>query len=203
MSYVLLCGAAVIVLCGVYILSQLKIHMGEISSFACQEKANRIISQAAQDILEKSGENDFLDISYGNDGRIISAEINSAKVNSLQNDIITAVNESFSEGGNVKTEIPVGTLTGIAYLSGRGPEIDVRIDLLGSVKSKMRSSFESAGVNQTKFSLYLDITADMKAVLPVRTKAVSAERSILISESIIVGEIPQTYLSGLCDSKMK
>ena len=63
-----------------------------------------------------------------------------------------------------------------------------------SASSIILSQFESAGINQTNHKIYLTISSTVSTVIPLITSRVNAEQEVLISESIIIGKVPEVYL---------
>lgn len=89
--------------------------------------------------------------------------------------------------------IPIGTLTGTEILNGKGPNISLKVSLSGSVLTNFRSIFESAGINQTKHQIYLDIRTEIFALIPGFPATTDVSTSILIAESIFMGDVPTTF----------
>ena len=54
--------------------------------------------------------------------------------------------------------------------------------------------FDSAGINQTRHKISLEATASVRIVLPSGARTVTAHTSALMAESILVGDVPQSYI---------
>ena len=65
---------------------------------------------------------------------------------------------------------------------------------IGSVVCRFISNFETAGINQTVHKIYVNIKASVGVVMPLSSRNFSAEQQVLISESVIVGQVPEVYL---------
>lgn len=98
--------------------------------------------------------------------------------------------------GEQDVKIPIGTLSGSPLLAGKGFKVTIRVLPLGSVKCQFVSEFETAGINQTRHKIYLDVVATISIVLPTSQSIVKTNTPVLVSESIIVGKVPDTYLSA-------
>ena len=70
----------------------------------------------------------------------------------------------------------------------------MKIQLYGNVSANLRSSFEGAGINQTRHKIYLSLRTTVRLVIPSGARQVSLGSQVLIAESIIVGEVPQSYV---------
>jgi sporulation protein YunB len=95
--------------------------------------------------------------------------------------------------GEQGVTVPLGTITGISFLSGKGPYFKVLFTPMGSVKSEFRSETSSSGINQTLYRIYLTLTASVRLVLPGVSETISVSCEAAIHESIIVGDVPQVY----------
>ena len=139
--------------------------------------------------------------------KIINIEKNSAgdvsmvttdayKFNLISNDLAKYVAEYFSFDEMKYVNVPVGVFTGIKLLSGVGPKVKMPIITVNSVKCDIVSVFSDAGVNQTKHSLYINVTPDVYIVTRFSTKHVSDKITVLIYENLIVGKVPEVYLTS-------
>lgn len=61
------------------------------------------------------------------------------------------------------------------------------------------SQFSHAGINQTLHRIYLNVSCSVSILTPFDTIEEKIENQVLISEAVIVGEVPSTYynLNGL------
>ena len=75
-----------------------------------------------------------------------------------------------------------------------GPKVDIKMNQIGSITKNYESIFESAGINQTRHKIYLNIELKLNVVIPLRSEEVEIFCQIPISETIIVGKIPNTAI---------
>lgn len=71
-------------------------------------------------------------------------------------------------------------------MSGLGPDIPVKLSMSGTVITKVRSEFESAGINQTIHRLYLDVTCNVSVLTPYDVIEDSISNEIVLIENVIV-----------------
>ena len=90
--------------------------------------------------------------------------------------------------------IPLGTLTGWMIFSGKGPTVRVELLSVGDVTADMRHSFTEAGINQTLHQVYLDVSAAVYLMIPGEILSAEIDTSVCVAETIIVGQVPETYL---------
>ena len=129
-----------------------------------------------------------------NDIQMITA--NAYKINLLSKEILTSAKESLNNLGEQGIEIGIGTFTGITLLTDRGPKVNLKLSPIGTIYTRFHSEFTSAGINQTIHSIYLYVETDVSIILPTYTKIVNTTTEILLTESVITGKIPDTYLNS-------
>lgn len=133
--------------------------------------------------LEKDGE-----------GKVTAITTNVAEVNTLAAEILEMAADKTS--ANVVTvSIPLGNLTGNAFLLNKGPAVPVDVEMLSSSVAGFRSELTGAGINQTRHQILLDITVDVSLLMPWRSVGTSVDTEVLVSETVIVGQVPNSYMN--------
>ena len=56
------------------------------------------------------------------------------------------------------------------------------------------SKFTSVGINQTLHSIYIDVISTIELNMPLNSATSTCKTQILISETILVGKVPDIYL---------
>ena len=194
-SYFILVLIVAFVLAFVVFVYQLSRHINEISEFEGRKTANDVINKTVNNVLEQCRNKEYYNIYRDENGKITSVEINTDTVNYVQNLISGGINDSLKKLENDKIKVPVGTLSGINFLTGRGFKIPIKIHQTGGTQTNFNSNFVSAGINQTKFNLYIDVSVEISAILPAHSTDITIKNSYLINETVIVGEVPQMYIS--------
>lgn len=133
-------------------------------------------------------------ITRDNDGKIVTISSNSATINMLSLELTDKAQSALSQMGVTGINIPIGSFSGMPIFTGRGPTVNIKMLPIGNIYSKFESTFSSAGINQTNHRIYLKVYSSVSIILPTANQIVNTETELMISESIIVGEIPQTYL---------
>lgn len=161
--------------------------------------ANKIIEKAVSEyITDKTPDyKDLAIISYNGNGEPVSLELNSVNVNKIQSELALSITKEFENKCRRYHKIPLGSLTDSYLLSGKGPEIKIKICPLESVDVKLESKFESAGINQTRHSVTAVITAHISSSVPLYNFETKAEFNYLIAENIIIGSVPDIEKCGL------
>ena len=160
-----------------------------------QTVSTNVINQVVADELSRLDidYSDIVDIQKDDDGKILAVSTDMKKVNSLKSLMTLSIQEKISTMDMQKTKIPLGTFTGTEIFNGRGPKIPIDVTMSGSVIMDFKSEFVSAGINQTKHRLYLDVSSEVLAFIPGYPVNTVVKTSILIAETIIVGEVPAVF----------
>lgn len=151
------------------------------------------MNDAILECMEESSSYADLVTAYENGERIYMLQADARQMNMLASDCCAAAQARIASLGEQGVSVPLGTLTGITYLSGRGPGINVSFTPVGSVYSEFRSELASSGINQSLYRVNIRLTSSIRLIMPGVSKTITASSEAAIAESIIVGEVPQVY----------
>lgn len=167
-----------------------------ISKAQAEQIAVESIQDAVNEKVAKVVEyKDLIFVRTDSRGRVVLMQPNTVKINSLAADTTLEVQKALKKlEGNV-FKIPLGQTLGSQLLASYGPKIKVTIVPIGTVKVIVEDKFEQAGINQTRHRLYLNIFSKVKIVIPLVSDSVEVSSQVPIAETIIVGEVPGTYLN--------
>ena len=164
-----------------------------------EAEVNRLLVKSSNNaILNISTINydDLFTINYDDEsGEVLSIISNSQTINNIANSLAIETQKELDMNSSVGINIPVGTLSGISFLSGRGHNISFSVNPLGNVTCEFFTTFSSVGINQTSHKIYIRINSSASLILPFHSKVVNKNIDYLISECLIIGRIPQTYLN--------
>ena len=126
------------------------------------------------------------------EGRITALRTNMQQVNRLKADVLNTINSQLLQtAGGI--EVPAGDLFLPELFSGRGPGIPVRILSIGSSQADFISHFTQAGINQTLHKLSMQIRIEGTALVLGRVFQFTASGTVLVAETVIVGQVPHTF----------
>ena len=156
---------------------------------------NRIVVAAVNDAVD-SGRIDYeqlVDFDKDADGHVTALRSNMAAFNRLQASIADDILQRMAEVSSTDLAIPIGTLTGSPLLAGRGPCLRVRMQSVGTATARFDNQFSSAGINQTRHRILLDVDVHVSILLPGLTTYTKVSNEISVAETVIVGGVPETY----------
>ena len=129
-----------------------------------------------------------------NEGRITALETDMAEFNRIQAQIVSDVLARMSEVSTTELAIPLGTLSGVTLLAGRGPSIRIRMQFVGSSTARFENEFTEAGINQTKHRIMLTVDVSVSILLPGVKAYTKVSNTFSVAETIIVGTVPDSYV---------
>ena len=128
------------------------------------------------------------------DGRITALKTNMTEVNRLKTDILDIINDEILALDTSDIGIPMGSLILPEFLSGKGPVIPVHILSIRNSDANFVSHFSQAGINQTLHRLNMEVSIDVAVLVLGHTSSFTMSSEVVVAETIIVGDVPQTYL---------
>lgn len=137
---------------------------------------------------------DIVMLEKDNSGAVTAITANTATINSLAADILSNVISQL-QSTIIVVRIPIGSLTGNSLLMGRGPTIPINVVMLTSSYAGYHSELSSAGINQTRHQIILELEVQVSLLLPWRTVNTTVYSEVLMAETIIVGDVPQSYFN--------
>lgn len=155
------------------------------------------VNAAVTSVLE--AEPSFVDmVEYGHDanGDLNSIKINATRVNAVMQRSVQKTQNGLSDMISSGVNIPVGSVSGITFLSGKGPNLNVAVIPVGSVDARLRSEFSEIGINQTIHKIYLSLDSTIKIIIPGAGNTIKSSSEVLLVESVIIGKVPDTYLNA-------
>ncbi len=129
-------------------------------------------------------------------GSITAVKADTLQINRIRTDVVKEVIAEINAIPPSELGIPLGTVIGGGLFSGRGPVIHIRLYPVGNVTAEISSEFTSAGINQTRQQINLDVHTDIAVVIPGYSIGTGVDSNFSIAESIIVGNVPSTVING-------
>ena len=139
---------------------------------------------------------DLISVERDNNGDVVFITANSYKINTLCRAVATETEKLLTEELQKGCKVPLLAFTGLKFFSGLGVRIDYRAIRIGSVNCEFISDFSSVGINQTLHALYFRIDCEITVGFLYKNKSVTVNSDVLISESVLVGKVPEIYFNG-------
>lgn len=155
--------------------------------------ATKITNEQATKVMQKYSYEDLFIIEKDKDGNISMIKSNVFPINQIISDVAIYVQNEIDNLERDDIKIALGSFTGMKLLSGRGPDVKIKISSIGNIDTDLKSEFISQGINQTLHRVYLQLECKMNILTPFDRIEKDISNQILIAENVIVGKIPSTY----------
>ena len=170
-----------------------------VETLAVSDAVNRIslaVSQAVDRCVRQEGigYSDVITMETDGAGNVTALTSNVAVTSRLQALVVEQVAQELGQLQQEQFGIPLGTLTGWVIFSGKGPVIQVKLLSAGDVTTQFHHSFEQAGINQTLHRVMLDVSVSVYLLIPGETLSTQVDSQVCVAETVIVGQVPDTYL---------
>ncbi len=148
---------------------------------------------AARDLQERGVDySDFVTITRNEAGEITALSADMARLNLLRAELSAHLLERL-EDSQLELTVPVGSLLPLEPTWARGPELHLRALALGTASAEFESEFTSAGINQTRHRLWLELSVPVTVLLPGGGEELTVDSHLCVAETVIVGRVPQTW----------
>ncbi len=93
-----------------------------------------------------------------------------------------------------KFSVPVGSLLGSRFLFSQTCPRSVDVIPLSVSAMDFRTEFETQGINQTKYKIYIVLNCRIKMAAPFSTQIFQTKSTVLLAEAVILGKVPDSYV---------
>ena len=166
-----------------------------ICSDTLKSYSTQAVNDAVLNIVNKNPYRELIKIDKNDNGDIVLISTDSLKANELNKTIAKEVEKDIKERVDSGINIPIMAFTGIKFLSGYGFNVNIKTINITSVECDFDDEFISAGINQTMHSLYISINTSAVLNMPTKRKVEKCTTRVLLGEAVIVGKVPEIYLS--------
>lgn len=161
----------------------------------CLEKARAIgtyiMNDASNKVLDNIDYSNIIKIEKNENNNVVKTDV--VVINKIASDIALEAEKQFKELENETIQIPMGAITGNKYLAGSGPNINIKVIPTGNILTEIKNEFESKGINQTIYRIYLELTCEVSVVTQYKTIEDEVVNQVLLVETVIVGNVPEAY----------
>lgn len=154
------------------------------------------VSDAVYEVLKEENlkYQDIVNITYDSAGDVSLITLDTVKLNGIARRFYQVAQINLDKMGEVGIDVSLGTFTGIPFLVGLGPKVNLKLVSIGAMTSTFKNNFRGAGVNQTNHTLSIELFASVSLILPAYSHTIDSVTEVLVSESVIAGKVPQVYL---------
>lgn len=116
-------------------------------------------------------------------------------VNSLCGEMAVTISENLNNIPPKKVKIPIGLFMASRFFENIGPEVNMYVTSMGDAEVDYESSFQSCGVNQVNYKLWLNVKTEVSVINPFVNKKLRITRKIPVIDMVYNGGIPNSYIN--------
>ena len=158
---------------------------------------------AVETVIPNYDYSSLVTVEKNGNGDVSMILTDSFKVDCFASEIARQTFNILDEKSRSGVEVPLGAFSGIRLAYGLGPKINMKLLSVSSVKCDLVSEFTSAGINQTRHTLLVNIYSEVSIVAGATSRIADDKITILAYDNLIVGKVPQAYFntvsSGFAD----
>lgn len=191
------------ILLGVLLLTALALYiegnLTEVTLSLAQAKAKTLAVTVLNETVEQvvqggMGYDALVHVTKDEAGQVRLIQADTTAMNHLAARVSALAQEKLDSTENRAVQVPLGSALGLTLFAGAGPKLRVQVLPVGAIAARFDTEFQAAGINQTRHRILLTMTATVKLVIPTGAKTVEASTQVAVAESIIVGEVPQSFV---------
>ena len=153
------------------------------------------VNRAAQQVVgDGVAYDELMNVQMDAQGRVSMLRANTMRMNQIATQTAIIAQEKLNSIENQLVDIPLGAALGVRFLGGFGPRISVQIVPVGAVSTHFETEFETAGINQTRHKIFLTLETSVSLIVPADSRMVQVTSTVPIAESIIVGQVPDSFV---------
>lgn len=158
-------------------------------------QASTAINEAIQEQIETGGIDyaQMVILEKDANGSVTAMHANMGSINDLRTRILSRIDEKLMDFSIEELGVPVGSVVLPELFSGRGPKLPARVIAVRTSDAAFRNEFLDAGINQTLHRIYFDINVTISLMTVDGSHEVSVDSSVLVAETVIVGQVPAAY----------
>ncbi len=160
-----------------------------------ESRVKRMMIETAENLLGEGRSADFCTLTYAADGSVKSVWVDSGAVNRFLAELTDRLEKKLSSM-TLCCKIKSGDLIFPKLFSGSGFPLTVQGSMYGGVSARAVSDLVEGGLNQTLHRMEAEITAPITITVLGEDTQLTVTTRILISENLIVGELPGGIVVG-------
>jgi sporulation protein YunB len=147
------------------------------------DRVNKAVYDAFND------DDSFENIVTGENGKVTSVAADTAKINRLKAEATIRVQDELNAITSDYIYIPLGAVSSFPMFNGYGIRVPVKVVPLTTVDADFKENFEKSGINQTLYSLNMDIIVNVKYSGFLFCKSDTLSTTVPLISMVINGDV--------------
>ncbi|MCK8825082.1 sporulation protein YunB [Fuchsiella alkaliacetigena] len=174
--------------------TKLRPALREISKVKVNNLASMRINQAVHTVSAEFDYNELITIETDEHGNVTYIQPDVNRINDVSSTVTLEIQNYLRKMRHQPVALPVAQIFGIEVLARHSPELVAELIPYASVDTKIIDYFQSAGINQTRHRVDLDVTTRVRVIIPFLSDDIQVHTTVPLTEAVIVGEVPEVYV---------
>ena len=127
------------------------------------------------------------------DNRITALRTDVIAVGKIKARLVSGLFERLDYLEETQIEVPLGTVFAPNLFTGMGPKVKVGLAGLTQMEAEFVSAFTSAGINQTRHRILIEVHAGFRILTPFGGEDREIVSTYPVTDTVIVGTVPERY----------
>lgn len=127
------------------------------------------------------------------DNRITALRTDIIAVGKIKARLVSGLFDRLDYLEETQIEVPLGTVFAPNLFTGMGPKVKVGLAGLTQMEAEFVSAFTSAGINQTRHRILIEVHAGFRILTPFGGEDREIVSTYPVTDTVIVGTVPERY----------
>ena len=160
-------------------------------------RINDCINLSCSDYLKKYDYERFMRIEKDSAGDVILMESKGVNISMVSRELGIVCQKNIDQGMPKELRFSSGSFFDRILFSSVGDDVVVPLNIIANVSTDIKNVFIAVGINQTKHSIYVQLSVDADVIKPLIGETLKFTTALLLAENIIVGKIPEVFIDSL------
>lgn len=192
---VLLLIAVLVGLCSAVTALRVRPVIMEYAVNICEDSAIQEINTLMEDKIfsDRESYENLVILERDNENHVTALRTDVISIGRIKAQVVNGLYDRLDDLEQTTIEVPIGSIFAPNYFSGMGPSIDVGMSGLTQMSAEFVSAFSSAGINQTRHNMIIEIHAGFRILTPLGGVDREIVTSYPVTDTVIVGTVPEQY----------
>lgn len=161
----------------------------------CEDSALQEINNVLQDKIYADRETyeNLVVLERDDENHVTALKTDVIAIGQIKAALVNGLFERLEDLEQTTVEVPLGSVFAPSLFSGMGPTVDVGMTALSQMSAEFVSAFSSAGINQTRHNILIEVRAGFRILTPFGVTYKEVKTSYPVTDTVIIGTVPEQY----------
>ncbi len=167
----------------------------EYAANVCEDSAIQEINNLMQEEVFDKPEiyENMVVLERDNENHVTALRTDVIAIGQIKTKLVNGLFERLEDLEHTTVEVPLGSVFAPRFFSGMGPSVDIGMAGLTQMEAEFISAFSSAGINQTRHNIIIEIHAGFRILTPLGGDDREIVSTFPVTDTVIVGTVPERY----------